>query len=103
MSAAATICASTPGIPPTKQNAIATDSATSVIGGNTVLVTSGQGRSSSPDTADIVAASQRLSVSLIPTNIADRPRKTDIIPQTLCSNATADMHPGADKVCIRAL
>ena len=45
-----------------KQNANATESATSVIGGNSVLFRSGQGRCSRPDIAAIFAASQRLSV-----------------------------------------
>ena len=48
-----------------KQKASATDSATSVIGGNSALFRSGQGRCSRPDVAVILPASQRLSVSVI--------------------------------------
>ena len=53
-----------------KQKAIATHSATSVIGGNAALFRSGQGRCSRPDVAVIFAASQRLSVSVIMATIA---------------------------------
>ena len=66
-----------------KQNANATDSATSVIGGNPVLVTSGQGRCNRPDIAAIFAASQRLSASVATTNIADSARKIVIITSTI--------------------
>ena len=51
--------------PAEKQNAMATHSATSVIGGNAVLFRSGHGRCSRPEVAVILAASHRLSVSVI--------------------------------------
>ena len=65
-----TICARIASSPPVKQNAIATHSAASVIGGSAALFRSGQGRCSRPDVAVIFAASQRLSVSVIMATIA---------------------------------
>ena len=59
------ICANIATSPPTKQRASATQSATSVIGGNSALFRSGQGRCSRPDVAVILPASQRLSVNVI--------------------------------------
>ena len=59
------ICARIAGNPPVKQNASATHNAASVIGGSAVGFRSGHGRCNRPDVAVILAASQRLSVSVI--------------------------------------
>src|ERR1700676_3140774 len=56
--------------PLVKQNAMATHSAASVIGGSATLLRSGHGRCNRPEVAVILAASQRLSVSVIIANIA---------------------------------
>src|SRR5260221_13848985 len=56
--------------PPVKQNAIATHSTASVIGGSATLLRSGQGRCNPPHVAVIFAASQKLSVSVVMGNMA---------------------------------
>src|SRR5262245_7466228 len=52
-------------IPPVKQNARATHSATSVIGGSAVAFRSGQGRFNRPEVTAILPASHRLNVKMI--------------------------------------
>ena len=59
-----TIRAAIPTSPPTKQKAIATHNATSVIGGSAVLFKSGHGRCNRPEVCVTFVASQRLSVSV---------------------------------------
>jgi hypothetical protein len=79
--------AAIPTSPPTKQNAIATHSATSVIGGSAVLLKSGHGRCNRPEVCVIFVASQRLSVRVSMAIIAAAPGATATIASTTRSRS----------------